>query len=229
MHYTDLNLKELDVFGEWKNPQALPEVMRELRIMQLEGVGVEASVGFIRANRPNRNEGICAARRAQLFWGEPLSKAHLLNALFRRGLRTITELEVDPHNGLGIPNGKVYAYLKNAKREFRARPRKRVVVRTLDGEVCQARVIEEDLQDHSRALLKVDRVFIPVWGRWSVSDWCYKLLEPLALAGYTNIGVAGRVMVLPKHLVSRVAARSCGYHCSGDIPLALLGAFVPKT
>ncbi len=243
VHWTDLNLSELDPFGEWQNPQHFPEIMRELRVMQLERVSFSDSVGYVRSLRPVPPvfvEGEDRAawkkacdkvpRDAQLFWETPLSKAHLLNALFRRGSRTVTEIEIDQNNGMTIPSGKIYAYLKNKGIEFQARPRVGVNIRALDGEVYRAKVLEEDPQDPRRALLQVERVPTPQWGLWSISDWAYKLLEPVALSGYAKAVVAGRLMGLPPHLAARVASRSgVGFGDRNRVPLALLTAFVPES
>lgn len=214
--------------------------MRELRVLQLEGVSFSDSVGYIRSLRPTPPVFIegddpvawkkaCdkVPRDAQLFWQLPVSKAHLLNALFRRGSRTITEVEVDPNNGMCIPSGKIYAYLKNVGVEFQARPRLSVVVRALDAELYHAKVVREDPQDPRRALLLIDRTPIPLWGRWSVSDWCYRLTEPVPLAGYTKAALAARVMGLPPHLAAKVPERSgVGFGSRANIPLSVLPAFV---
>lgn len=243
VHWTDLDLTELDPFGEWQNPQEFPEIMRELRVLQLEGVSFSDSVGYVRSLRPVPPvfvEGAdrvvwkkaCDAipREAQLFWESPLSKAHLLNALFRRGSRTVTETEIDPNNGMCIPSGKIYAYLKNKGIDFQARPRVGVNVRAVDGDVYRARILEEDPQDPRKALLQIDRVPIPQWGHWSASDWAYRLSKPVALSGYAKTSAAGRLMGLPPHLAARVASRSgVSFGDRNRVPLALLTAFVPES
>ncbi len=240
MHYTDLNLTELDPFGEWSNPQQFPEIMRELRVLQLERVSFSDSVGYVRSLRPVppvfvEGDDLIAwkkacdkiPRDAQLFWETPISKAHLLNALFRRGSRTVTEVEIDQNNGMCIPSGKIYAYLHNAGIEFQARPRVGVMVRSFDGELFRAKVLEEDPEDPRRALLQVERVPIAQWGCWSVADWAYRLSQPVALSGYAKTSVAARVMGLPTFLAARVPARSgAGFGTFGKIPLALLPVFV---
>ncbi len=241
VHWTALDLTELDPFGEWLNPQRFPDLMRELRVFQVEGVGFDDSVGYVRSLRPTPPvfvEGgdrrawkkACDAvpREAQLFWENPVSKAHLLNALLRRDSRAITELETDPNNGLCVPPGKIYAYLKNAGIDFLARPRQGVVVHALNGELFHAKILEEDPADARHALLKIDRVPLPQWGFWSAADWCYRLLAPVGFSGFAKTEHAARLMGLPTHLARKVASRA-GVGC-GDkskIPLALLTAFAP--
>jgi hypothetical protein len=178
-------LSRLDEYGEWLDPHGHPSLVRLLTANG--GLGpYELSLSVIRGTRPSDS-----AYRAHLWWGDPVNRAHLLNALLRRGDRSVVEVEREAD----LRPGKTYAYLKSFGVAFRARPRRHVMAMDLDGDLHEAEVRGLDPQRPGTATLKLWGYPSECIGRWSVSNGCYRLLAPITEPfGVLTVDAASRVL-----------------------------------
>lgn len=208
------DLTHVDPYGEWQNAPAHPAITRALA----DTGGYADSIALLRGTRPSDS-----AHEAHVWWANPLHRAHLLNALLRRGDRTIAEVERDAD----LRPGKVYAYLKSFEITFRARPRKHVLAMDEHGDLHEAEVKHVEPDDVTLATLRVVGHPDPVQGRWSPASICFRLLTPLAQPlGALPLPVAARVVHVHTTDLARALHRA-GVGGAGHVYLAHLARLFP--
>jgi len=210
-----VDLSRIDPYGEWQNAPSHPTIARLLT----EPLGVYAdSIAVLRGTRPSDN-----AHEAHVWWANPENRAHLLNALLRRGDRTLAEVERDAD----LRPGKVYAYLKSFEISFRARPRKHVLAMDQHGDLHEAHVTRIDAKEPTLANLRLHAYPDVVRGRWSASNACFRLIEPLDQPfGMLPIPIAARVVhVHVVDLAKALARAGCGG--TGNVYIAHLARLFP--
>lgn len=206
-----IRYSDLDAFGEWENARSYPE---EVALLESNLGSYHDSCSRIRAKRPD------TSREGQVFWDDPLNRAHLMNALLRRENRPITRVEAD----LGLPEGKFYVYKEKWGLRFTPRPSKQVTVRDPRGNLYEA-----DIEEHlpgTRALLRVQGYPDLVRGVWSPANRAYNLYEPLDEPVGT-LGTTRAAAVAGLHPVTLAQAlASLGVRSNGKVYLCYLARLV---
>jgi len=158
-------LERVDPWGEWRNPQEHPEVLEVL-------VGLdapyEASVGYIRALRPREDP-----HEATRWWASPEARAHLLNAILRRGGRPLVAVERE----LDLPRWKLHYYLDQFGFRLRMRPRRGVHVILPAGEGVDGEVVQHLSEVPVRAVVETDAGWFEA--EWSRTSWAFRALRPV--------------------------------------------------
>lgn len=163
--------RTLDAYGEFRNPEQHPQITALLASGALGDY--HDSQSYIRGERPTAGHHVEASH----FWRAPLSRAHLINALLRRGGRSVVEVERD----LLLSPGSIYKYFSVWRIMFAARPQRHVGVMDYDGggELIYEGEVVEHLPQPGHARLRVLGFPGRVVGVWSAANHCYRLLESL--------------------------------------------------
>ncbi len=151
-----------NAYGEWRNADEHPGL---LEFLSRRNPRYEESIAYLRTRDRSNN------KRANEWWGRTEARAHLINAVLKRGQRRVEQVEREAL----LPKGKLYYYLKSFELSFRMRPDGRTFVIFYDGTLHEAFLIEE--YSGQRALLEIrhhDHVE-QHYGRWSPSSWAYRL------------------------------------------------------
>lgn len=158
-------MRELDPWGEWRNPHEHPEVAA---FLLRERPSYAVSVGFIRAGRPREDP-----HEAARWWASPEARAHLVNALIQRGRATMGAVERD----LGLARWKLHHYLEAFNIRFWPRPKRGAKVILPSGEVVDG-MIQEVLEGTPvRAYLEAEEGW---WlGEWSPASWAFRAVAPV--------------------------------------------------
>lgn len=177
-----------NTYGEWRNAQDHPAL---LDFLTRANPTYDESIAYLRTRDRSNN------KRANEWWSKPESRAHLINAVLRRGARRIEQVEREAL----LPKGKLYYYLKSFDLSFKMRPDKRAFVIFYDGTLHEAYLVRE--YSNLRALLEIQH---PThverhYGRWSPASWAYRL--------YHQQGTAARTLPLYQ------AARHCRVSAQG--------------
>lgn len=156
-------LERIDPWGEWRNPHEHPEVLEALTAGDW---AYEQSVGYIRALRPREDP-----HEATRWWASPETRAHLLNAILRRGSRPLVWVEKE----LDLPRWKLHYYLDQFGLKLRLRPRRVAHVILPDGDTDEGRILEILSQAPVEGIVEARQVW---WrARWSPSSWAFRVLE----------------------------------------------------
>lgn len=222
-----LGLADADPFGEWLDPHAHPELARlvALGVPRDDGGyeplgGYDASVSLMRSIRPST-----AGVDNPDFWSAPLHRAHLLNAVLRRGRRSLGAVGKQ----LDIAENKVHSYLKRFGIRFVAHPRKHVSVLDWDGLLYNADVVSVDRERRGYARLRVWEFPDLVEGRWSPANQAYRALRPLSRPmGIIPLEEAERLLGVHRRTLSR-ALTLAGERCNERVYLAHLARLFPET
>lgn len=193
-----LTLADIDQYGEWLNPRQHPDIVSILT--SGEGIGgYDMSLSVLRGARPSAN-----AYDAHLWWADPRNRAHLINALVRRGHRSIVEFEREAD----IRPSKTYSYLKSFRVRFRARPRRHVTAMDVNGDLHEATVLRVDPDHPATATLRLWGYPGEHAGVWSVANAAYRLRAPItAEFGILPVDVAARVLGVHPADLARVLWR----------------------
>ena len=157
-------LAHKDPFGEWRNYWQHAEVARVLSTLDHDYF---SSVGWVRANRP---EGSGEGLR---FWNAAYARAHLLNALFLRGNRTLAEVQAD----VKIPRDKLYQYFTRWDMDFSPR-RRRVLVQD-ESLTLVAGDVTRFYNTLGTAQIRLDGYAQIVEGRYDRISHVYRTTTPL--------------------------------------------------
>lgn len=157
--------QKIDPWGEWRNPHEHPGVLEAL---VLGNWPYERSVGYIRALRPREDP-----HEATRWWESTESRAHLLNAILRRGSRPLIWVEQD----LDLARWKLHYYLDQFGLVIRIKPRRMAHVILPEGDTAEGRIIQIFSEAPVEALLETEGAW---WrGRWSRSSWAFRATEPV--------------------------------------------------
>lgn len=161
-----MELKTLDPYGEWLNPEEHPTLVAALLDVAETG-SYEESVGVIRALRPK------AANEAVVFWESPVNRAHFMHAVLRRGSRSKLQVEAD----LDIPKSKLYYFLHSWGIKLQLSPKVAVTVLTSAGQRLDGEIVES--LDLGRLRVRVEGCKGTFLAQWSPANAACRLLEPL--------------------------------------------------
>ncbi|GEM48734.1 hypothetical protein [Deinococcus cellulosilyticus] len=187
-----MELRDLDPYGEWQNPEEFPVVVSKL--LELAAAGsYEESVAHIRALRPQ------AANEAVVFWSAPENRAHFIHAILRREGRSKLQVEED----LDIPKSKLYYFLHSWNIKLQMSPRKSCTVLSQGGERLSGEIVEH---------LEAGRVQVAVEGykgnflaQWSPANGACRLLEQLPeVHGLYTLPEAAQMLGYREAFLSRV-------------------------
>lgn len=203
--------RDLDPWGEWRNPGLNPDVEE---FLVAHRPTYAQSVGFIRAERPRENN-----HEATAWWGTTPARAHLINALLRRGSRTVEAVERE----LGIPSSKIYYYLREFRMAFQPRPGSSVVIIGYKGELYEGWVLKD--YGNGRARLVVPEQGAVVEGEWSRTNQAFRLSQPLPRT--VPLRAAAESMGV-KDSTLRKALKALGVPVYQRAPVPLLERMLPE-